>query len=434
MIRLRSQGAVFFQKDIRLPDIDEDDGEMKQTPNDQETDRPQKHAFHKRSTTCLDIDGVIKEAEEDDDSSDESVKFDFDILLIVVTFILATVYYTSEFYASVTDSQYITMSYYLTIPIAPIGLAGFALVAWLKPPRRPRIALYAAILLVLCLLESVMTFEDCHLTTLVNHCCEYPWLPDINHEFEEPHETPSCSGLLNEQHQCAAYFYLTPSLDSDTGSSSIIPLSFSAVQDTNRGISIEGYFNTTGEFGVKFYSHVATNITDLLQFETCQTRIVTTYTDGALQDYDPGCYGEYLFKVSGEAAEICDPAKGYNCLFKISTLNCAFKTSQPLWFHVTNASDAGTMEKYNISGLRLADKPGRDAPDSAFYMFFRLVGMAALLECFFTLFGVYLKLVFISECRSEEAQAVASIHHDDHSSSQSSKASKTSPGGRSHRK
>jgi len=412
MILMRSRAAVVLD-----------------TPAPAEMSDPQQHPGNmlRRRTTIIGLDGLPREVSDTNEVAQEtnsspqqeheSRGLDFDILLVVITFMFATVYYTAEFYTSLLSEQYTTMAYYLTIPLAPIGLGAFGLVAWVKPPRRPKIGVYFAMLLTIVFLVSVMTFEDCHLSAELQICCEYPWLPDVNHEFTEEPPKPSCAGLLNEEEQCAAYHIEVLASEVEEGTSGtfeVIPLSLNAAREKTRGLVIDGYHynNETNEIDQHFFSYMTTNVTDILQHETCQTKDTVNYRDGHIVKYTPGCYGEFQYKIVGANAEFCNPDNGNSCLFKVSTVNCAFKKSEPLWFLTTNINDIVTVGANGI--MSMTGPLARDIPDSGFYMFFRLVGMSALLECLFTLFGIFLKLVFISECHVEDVKKFATVHHDAH--------------------
>ena len=340
-------------------------------------------------------------------TSPSGVSFDFDITLIIMTFVVACLYYTSNFYAAARGHHWTTMVYYLTVSLAPIGLGAFALSTWIKPPRAARLALYGAMLLTLMLLISVMSFEDCEMSADVPLCCEYPWLPDSNHGLEEPHGQPSCAGLMNQYDQCLTFFVDLPTPDPESGSSYIIPLSFSAVYESNRGLQVDGYIlNTTSmEFGEHIFSELTTDIDSILQAESCQPNDVTQYSRNNSTVYGPGCYGDYTFKVTGEHALRCAPVNNVTCVFIVSTLNCAFVKSEPLPFITITANQTNQTSALTT---HVAAAPERDVPDSSFFNFFRLVGLAGLLECFFCIFGVILKIAFLTECRTDRVERVMS--------------------------
>ena len=341
---------------------------------------------------------------------DEGISFDFDITMIIMTFVVACLYYTANFYSAVRGEHWTTMAYYLTIPIAPIGLGAFALSTWIKPPRAARLALYGSMLLTLMFLISVMSFEDCEVSADVPLCCEYPWLPDSNHVLEEPHSQPSCGGLLNQYDQCLTFLVNLPEPDPD-GVTYLVPLSFSAVYESTRGLQVDGYIlnETSLTLGEHFFSELTTDIDSILQVESCQPHDVTQYSRNSSAVYGPGCYGDYTFKVTGEDAQRCNPNENVTCVFMVSTLNCAFVKSDPLPFITISANQANQTTALLT---HISEPPDRDVPDSSFFNFFRIVGLAGLLECFFCIFGLVLKIAFLTECRTDRVQRVMASRHN----------------------
>ena len=340
--------------------------------------------------------------------TNSGVSFDFDITLIMMTFVVACLYYTSNFYAAARGHHYTTMAYYLTVPLAPIGLGAFALSTWIKPPKAARLGLYGAMLLTLMLLVSVMSYEDCEMSADVPLCCEYPWLPDTNHEFEEPHSQPSCSGLMNQYDQCLTFFVdLAAGNSTESEGSYVIPLSFSAVYESTRGLQVDGYIvnKTSLEIIEHYFSELTTEIDSVLENESCQPNDITQYTRNSSTVYGPGCYGDYTFRVTGEDALRCNPENNVTCLFKVSTLNCAFIKSEPLPFITITVNETSQTSALTT---HVAAPPDRDVPDSSFFNFFRLVGLAGLLECFFCIFGVVLKIAFLTECRTARVEQAIS--------------------------
>jgi hypothetical protein len=41
------------------------------------------------------------------------------------------------------------------------------------------------------------------------------------------------------------------------------------------------------------------------------------------------------------------------------------------------------------------------------------VGLAGLLECFFCIFGVVLKIIFLTECRTDRVERAVGVHSDE---------------------
>jgi|LauGreDrversion4_2_1035121.scaffolds.fasta_scaffold17998_3 hypothetical protein len=366
--------------------------------------------FSNQQTNEVGHDDVGGSVGGESPKEDISKSFDFDISLIMITFVVACLYYTSNFYASAAGNHWTTMAYYLTVPMAPIGLGTFALTRWIKPPRNARWPMYSAIALTYMLLISVMSFEDCEISADVPLCCEYPWLPDGNHELEEAHEKPSCYGVLNQSEQCLTFMATLDEPDEVTGSQYIIPLGFSAVSGSTRGVQVDGYiFNTTsGSFGEQVYSALNTDIDSMLHVESCQPEEFTLYTSNSSSVYGPGCYGQYLYKIWGEDAQKCDPEDGVTCVFVLRTLNCAFVKSEEALEFVTVS--ANNIDITQLVDAHVTSPPDRDIPSSSFFSFFRIVGLAGLLECFFCIFGIILKIAFLTECRTERAEHAMHMH------------------------
>ena len=326
-----------------------------------------------------------------------SSPLEFDVLLIVITFVMATVYYSSESYAYQSVGEYLSFAYSLTVPIAPIGLAMLAVCMWWDPPSVPKFSLYFGLFMGLALLASLEVMEDCHLNATNPTCCEYPWLPDVNHHKEEPHKKPECVGLSLENGECLALVDTT----SDVPSLSLI---FTAVFETTRSVVIETFVNQT-----LVSTTTVDDLDDILKTTSCLTQEMTSsiIPPGSLTPitvtYPPGCYGEYVYDVPTSIVEECilaSSVQNFLCTFSVKTLNCAFVPSDELVIAAVNPRSftPETWELLNVDSSN--SQPSSELAESSFYVFFRLVGMAALLECFFTLSGVILKLVFLSECRT----------------------------------
>ena len=331
---------------------------------------------------------------------EEEEEHDFDIMLIVITFTIATVYYSSEVYGFFSISEWWSMVYCITTPIAPIGLGTLAATIWWKPLSRPKPFLYLALLLACVYLLSVEMAEDCHLNSVAPACCEYPWLPDVNHHLEEPNEKPGCMTITNSSGEIclAAYQY-----DEESGLP-IFALAFSSVVDVTRAMRIVVMLG-----GSELFSEVNSDIEDLLESTTCQDEEITFSQHGVTTVLEPGCYGQFLYVLPAEVAVACDPrtAGSSTCQVSVATLNCAWIDSESLLFAPVDFATAGPEQLTDID-FTYNHVTGKDKVDSSFYSFFKLVGMAALLECFFTLFGVLLKLVFLSECRKISTSIMAS--------------------------
>ena len=326
-----------------------------------------------------------------------SSTLEFDVLLIVITFVMATVYYSSESYAYQSVGEYLSFAYSLTVPIAPIGLATLAVCMWWDPPSVPKFSLYFGLFLGLSLLASLEVMEDCHLNSTNPTCCEYPWLPDVNHHKEEPHHKPECVGLSLENGKCLALVDTSP----ETPSLSLI---FTAVFETTRSVVIESYVKET------LVSRLTVDdLDEILKTTSCLTQEMTTMvvlpggSSPVTVSYSPGCYGEYIYDVPTNTVEQCVQAstvENFLCTFRVKTLNCAFVPSEEL---IIAAVDPRSFTPETWDSLKVDSansQPSSELAESNFYMFFRLVGMAALLEYFFTLSGVILKLIFLSECHT----------------------------------
>jgi len=326
-----------------------------------------------------------------------SSPLEFDVLLIVITFVMATVYYSSESYAYQSVGEYLSLAYSLTVPVAPIGLAMLAVCMWWDPPSVPKFSLYFGLLMGLSLLASLEVMEDCHLNSTNPTCCEYPWLPDVNHHKEEPHKKPECVGLSLQNGECLALV----DTNSETPSLSLV---FTAVFETTRSVVIETYVNQT-----LVSTTTVDDLDEILKTRSCLTQEITSlvYAPGSTTPqtvtYPPGCYGEYVYNVPASTVADCvleSSVQNFLCIFSVKTLNCAFVPSEELMIAAVDPRSftPDTWEQLNVDSSN--SQPSSELAESNFYTFFRLVGMAALLECFFTLCGVILKLVFLSECHT----------------------------------
>ena len=321
-----------------------------------------------------------KEEEEEEES-------DFDIALIVISFTVSAVYFSSEIFGAFSLSEWWTMSYWISTPLAPIGLGVLAATLWWNPPSSPHVGLYFGLLLASVCLLNVEMAEDCHLNSNVPACCEYPWLPDVNHHLEELNEVPECATFVNKlSGQCVA-----PLSPNSAGAADIF-LVFTSVTEVVQAMRI----NVFGNDGALLFTEDNTD-TDLVVTVSCQEQTIDTDFFGVLKSVPPGCYGKYMYKFPDSVAEIC--ASAPSCTASVSSLNCAFMPSEYLEFEVVNMADPLTDIAFTSPIVG-----GKDTVDSSFYSVFRMVGMAALIECFFTLFGVLLKLIFIAECKSKSVK------------------------------
>ena len=300
---------------------------------------------------------------------------EFDIMLIVITFTVSAVYYSSEMFGAFSHGYPYTVTYWITTPLAPIGLAVLAATYWWKPPSSPRIMLYAGLTVAGMLLMSMETAEDCHLNSAVPACCEYPWLPDSNAHMEEPNAAPGC-GTYIIGGQCLAPL-------NDNG----VSLLFTSVVAVTHEVDL-----VVSNNGIEIYREQLTDIASLVYTSTCQDQIVTVNDE----TYNPGCYGGYLHVIPLSVISVCDPVG--SCTVAVTTFNCAYIASEALVFSILDPSQAD-LTQVDLHPSIVEEK---DTVDSTFYSVFKLVGMAALLECFFTLFGVLLKLVFLSECQASK--------------------------------
>jgi hypothetical protein len=283
---------------------------------------------------------------------------------------------------------------------------------WWKPPSKPMRALYLAMLLAACIVGSVQTFEDCSGNSKVPICCLYPWMPDMNARLETPHGTPNCNGLKTAQGVCLTIMLeinnatqidvVTDSgedLETVSWNGYVIPLTFSAVQETTRVVVIEAIKNNG-----TIWSTRLDKPWDISKATTCRSESITQYIAGEAYTFPPGCSGLYTYLPPSSVVEACDPNASSGCVFHIKTLNCAFIESEPLVIAPV------LLDGENISDLKFSSVGIPDESDvirSQFYSFFRMVGMAGLLECSFTLYGILLKLIFLSECRSLSIQTAS---------------------------
>jgi hypothetical protein len=338
-------------------------------------------------------EATILDGSMEDNEHKEHEKLDYDIMLIVITFVLATVYFASEVFTSYALSEFVTMVYWMSSPLAPIGLAVLAATFWWKPPSKPQIALYIALWLASCYMMAIEVAEDCHLTSETPRCCEYPAIVDSNHHFETPHNSPLCLGLIGTDSACLISPFLTES------DQVVFPVSFTAVVDTSQSVIIKVSLNGTQVFGDE-----VSKLSEILVSRTCRERDEAFKIANQTLSTDSGCYGEFLYELTGNVASLCHPViSPYNdCLISVQTTNCAFVKSDALILTPLKSGVGITLG--TEAQLLLRERLSRDSEkaESSFYSLFKIIGMAALLECFFTLFGILLKLIFLSECRTSK--------------------------------
>ncbi len=321
------------------------------------------------------------------DAEDEQM--DYDIMLIVITYVISGVYFAGEIAAFFAFGEYVSMAYWITSPLAPFGLAVLTATIWWRPPARSQFALYLALVLASWCLLSVEVTEDCHLSSDVPMCCEYPGIFDSNHHLEEPHNSPGCIGLIaSDGTTCLVSSFL------DANNESVIPISFTSVMDTTRAFEIQTFIN-----GTLVERSRQDSAAESLTTKTCREHGETFVIGGTTLSGEAGCFGNYMYTLSGSGVELCKKIEN-ECTFIVQTLNCALVASEPLLLALLTSSVQVplTVEASLLAASRL----GRDGQktESTFYSLFKTVGMAALLECFFTLFGIILKLIFLSECRT----------------------------------
>jgi hypothetical protein len=101
----------------------------------------------------------------------------------------------------------------------------------------------------------------------------------------------------------------------------------------------------------------------------------------------------------------------YNdCQFAVQTSNCAFVKSEPLIITSLAVDEETTLTAEALLLLRERYSRASEKSEATFFSLFKIVGMAALLECFFKLFGVILKLIFLSECRTAKVARTSGFY------------------------
>jgi hypothetical protein len=165
---------------------------------------------------------------------------------------------------------------------------------------------------------------------------------------------------------------------------------FTSVTASTRAVQI-----SVSLAGFTIFSDIYQDLASIVTSTTCRDQ-ETTYSliDAAGSSLKvvsaAGCFGQYLYALPPAVIDTC---RASPCIFSAATLNCAFVSSPPLFF-VSSSS----AQSYPSS---LATQLGQatDQIESAYYQFYVVIGMAGLVECFFTLLGVFLKLVLVSECQ-----------------------------------
>jgi hypothetical protein len=109
--------------------------------------------------------------EDQEDKAKEGDKLDYDITLIVITFVISSVYFASEVFIAFSLSEYVTMVYWLLAPLAPLGLSILAATVWRKPAVTSQSSLFIALLPASWWILSIEVAEDCHLDAVTIPCC-----------------------------------------------------------------------------------------------------------------------------------------------------------------------------------------------------------------------------------------------------------------------
>lgn len=320
------------------------------------------------------VENTAVEPEEQDQG------LDFDVMLIVITFVVSSMFFASEIFGALSLNEIASMFYWICAPAAPIGLSVLAVTAWWRPPAKARLSLYVGLFLAASWLGSVEVAEDCHKHGTAPACCEYPWVQDSRHHFEHAHEAPECETTVADAGHCLAQI----------GAENSIPIVFSAVSESVTGVVVVG---TMGD-GTIVLEETLTDVQALVQTTVCRDESESVKFGSERVETTAGCYGMYLYQVPELVAAQCVAAE---CSFEIQTLNCAFMRSPAL--KIVSSATAMTEGSFVWDPKRETD-----TIESTFYSFFKVVGLAALLECFFTLFGVIFKLIVLSESRTETAQ------------------------------
>ena len=321
-----------------------------------------------------------------------------DEMMILVTFAAACVYYSSQIFGNMSLGENTTLSYWITSPVAPIGLALFAAVVWGKrqvlfSPARSRgglMSLYIAFFLAGAWLSSIEVAEDCHLNSGSPMCCEYPGLPDVNHVMAEEPARPVCGSTSDPDGNCSLISF------GEDSTSTTLTLVFTATTAETRAVNVSVY-QTSGESETELLFHdLNQDISSLVKTTTCRNTDSSYHLNGETIQVNQGCYGQYIYSLPRNVSEVCSQKSSAGCKIYASILNCAFIQGPVLGFLLPN-----NMSSSYSTFSSMLDQP-TDRVESAFYQFYVVVGMAALLECFFTLLGVVLKLIFIAECQSHQ--------------------------------
>jgi hypothetical protein len=168
----------------------------------------------------------------------------------------------------------------------------------------------------------------------------------------------------------------------------VLPLAFTAVTDTTESVIFEGSIN-----GTQVLYREIRGIDDLIVARAYREEDKTIVVGNLTLHSESGCFGEYLITIEGSVAEQCNAELNpYNdCQFAVQTSNCAFVKSEPLIITSLAVDEETTLTAEALLLLRERYSRASEKSEATFYSLFKIVGMAALLECFFTLFGVILK-------------------------------------------
>ncbi|KAF4672897.1 hypothetical protein FOL47_011248 [Perkinsus chesapeaki] len=311
---------------------------------------PQKKSFIKRSTSFA--WGVPRD--ELDINPDSSSPFDYDVSLVVIALVVSNLYYLSEINAAAVQGRWTTFAVAMLSVIAPIALTTFSVVLWRWPPNSRTIfrgGLLVALSLSLCLLFNAESAEDCHLNGVVPSCCirggnrSYTGIISVSYDYKYSRE------LVFQTIKMGA---------GDGGSDMTV---FEKVYDGISDPSVLVCVDESGTIGGQYIQAGCSGMFDVDIAEAATSL--------------EGC----VFGFSPERA---------NCYVKVFSRNCAYTDSYPLIIYPLLEELPGRI-------VRKADSLVTKKEYSRFYDEFLLVGMAASLELFFTLFGILLKIFILTD-------------------------------------
>jgi hypothetical protein len=306
---------------------------------------------------------------------------DYDGVLLGLTFSIAIFYNVSMSFEKYAEYGFLLAGMEFIRLIAPFGAASFAYSVWKHPPKPGshlcRHGLWFGIAFVCCQFMSFQIIEDCHTSSDLPSCCRYPG-------FGTYHLDATC----DKSSRCL-----------DSGTMHIadgipeLKLFCAHGHDPHRRLSESsgswyGSYNHFGHMGVIHIDPVNASLGDRFAQRFQQ------YFDGCC------CCQEHMrhvcgFNVMPNGSKPC-PVDSHGeeeittqCLHE---LTCRWNVFHSLGAYAKEAAEH------------------QDKISASFYLF-EVIGLAITIEMYFTIFGIILKVIFLTEHPNSEEILRLDVHH-----------------------